>query len=261
MMPVNVAAVSYLNTVPFLHGLKRSAAARYIRLSLAPPAQCAAMIESRQADIALTPVAAIPALNNATIITDYCLGAIAPVRTVVLLSDTPLEAIRTIYLDPDSRTSSALVRLLAANYWRIGAAFAPLTVDAFPIKQGEGCVMIGDKVFSHERQFLYRYDLAEAWIRFTGTPFVFAAWVAVKPLPEAFLRLFNEALGYGVGHICEAVAAEAPAFDAALAFDYLTNNIHYRLDEDKHRGMKHFLNYELRITNYDNHSLDKNRNS
>ncbi|MDR0728934.1 MAG: menaquinone biosynthesis protein [Prevotellaceae bacterium] len=241
MMPINVAAVSYLNTVPFLHGLKQSAVARYVRLSLAPPAQCAAMIVAGHAHIALTPVAAIPQLKKYTLVADYCLGAVAPVRTVVLLSDTPLDAIRTIYLDTHSRTSVALVRILAERYWHITPTFAPLTMDAFPIQPNEGCVMIGDKVFSHEQQFLYRYDLADEWIRFTGLPFVFAAWTTVKPIPPTLLRMFNEALAYGVAHIAESVAAEAPAFDATLAIDYLTNNIHYPFDEDKQRGMNLFL--------------------
>lgn len=247
MTPVNIAAISYLNTLPFLFGLKQSEVAKHIRLSLAPPARCAELIETGAVDIALTPVAAIPQLKNSAIITDYCIGAIAPVRTVVLLSDAPLDAIRTIYLDRHSRTSAMLVRVLAGQFWHIKPAFKPLTPSSFPIKHDEGCVMIGDKVFSHERQFLYRYDLAKAWIRFTGKPFVFAAWVAAKSPHPAFLRLFNDALEYGTAHIADAVAAEAPAFDATLAVDYLTRNIHYRFDEDKRLGMALFLTLCARL--------------
>ncbi|MDR0667494.1 MAG: menaquinone biosynthesis protein [Prevotellaceae bacterium] len=247
MTPVNVTAISYLNTLPFLFGLKQSEVAKHVRLSLAPPARCAELMENGATDIALTPIAAIPQLKTGAIIADYCIGAIAPVRTVVLLSDTSLENIRTIYLDRHSRTSVMLARVLAGQFWHIKPAFKPLTPSSFPIKQDEGCVMIGDKVFSHERQFLYRYDLAEAWIRFTGKPFVFAAWVAVKPQRPAFLRLFNDALEYGIAHIADAVVAEAPAFDATLAVEYLTHNIHYRFDEEKRRGMNLFLTLCARL--------------
>lgn len=243
MMPVTVSAVSYLNTVPFLHGLKQSAIAKSIRLSLAPPAESAAQFEAGQIDVSLLPVAAIPHLPSCHFISDYCLGASAAVRTVVLLSNTPLPDIRTVYLDRHSRTSVLLVQILAAHYWNIRPAFLPFDPPQFPLKTGEGCVLIGDKVFDHETQHAFRYDLAEAWLRFTGKPFVFAAWVSREKLPAGFLQSFNEALHYGITHIGEAIAAEAAHFDAALAADYLTHNIDYAFDEAKRRGMELFRQY------------------
>jgi len=242
MIPVNVAAVSYLNTVPLLHGLKQSAAARDIRLSLMPPSACAAALEAGEVALSLTPVAAIPHLPAHYFVSDYCIGATGAVRTVVLLSNTPLDALKTVYLDPHSRTSVQLVQVLAARYWKIKPVFAPLTDAVLPLKSGEGCVMIGDKVFSHEQQHAYRYDLAEAWVAFTGKPFVFAAWISTQKLDNGFLQSFNEALQYGVTHIREAIAAEAAGFDAALATDYLMHNIHYLFDENKKEGLHLFLN-------------------
>jgi chorismate dehydratase len=242
-MPVNVSAVSYLNTIPFLYGLKQSADAANIRLSLAPPARCAEQLESGEVALALTPVAAIPTLPKHHIVTDYCIGANGPVRTVMLLSDTPLEQIHTVYLDPHSRTSSMLVRILAKHCWRLRLAFTPLTQAAFPLQKGEGCVLIGDKVFTYERSFACCYDLAQEWIRWTGRPFVFAAWVSTVTLEPAFLRAFNEALAYGVAHIAEAIENEAPTFDRTLALDYLTHNIHYPLDAPKRDGCSLFLKY------------------
>ena len=241
MMPVNVSAVSYLNTLPFLHGLKQSAVAKDIRLSLAPPFRCAELLQTNEVDISLTPVAVLPFLENYHLISDYCLGAVSSVRTVVLLSDTPLEKIQKIYLDSHSRTSAMLIQILAKQYWKINPEFIPLTDANFPLKSGEGCLLIGDKVFSHEQHFAYCYDLADAWIAFTGEPFVFAAWVSTKKIDEHFLQSFNQALEYGVTHIAEAVATEAPTFDSALAVDYLTNNINYLFDKKKCNGLELFL--------------------
>ncbi len=246
---VTVSAVSYLNTVPFLHGLKQSAVANHIRLLLAPPARCAALLEAGEVDISLTPVAALPALQPVQLISDYCLGAVGPVRTVVLLSDSPLENIHTVYLDPQSRTSVQLARVLAKEFWHITPSFEPLADTVFPLKAGEGVVLIGDKVFSHERQFAYCYDLSDAWIRFTGKPFVFAAWATRKKIDASFIQLFNEALAYGVAHIAEAVAVEASTFDASLAVDYLTNNMNYLFDERKREGLQEFLGYAKGMVN------------
>lgn len=243
MTPVTVSAVSYLNTAPFIHGLKQSPVAKAIRLSLAPPAESAALFEAGQTDVSLLPVAVIPHLSSCHFISDYCIGAVAAVRTVVLLSNAPLQDMHTIYLDPHSRTSVLLVQILAARYWNIRPAFLPLDPSLLPLKTGEGCVLIGDKVFDHEAQYSCRYDLAEAWLRFTGKPFVFAAWVSREKLPAGFLQSFNEALRYGVTHINEAVAAEAARFDADLAAGYLTHNIDYAFDEAKKQGMERFWQY------------------
>lgn len=253
-MPVTVSAVSYLNTAPFLHGLKQSVLAKAIRLSLAPPAGSAALFESGQTDVALLPVAVIPELPPCYFISDYCLGASRTVRTVVLLSNTPLPAIRTVYLDPHSRTSVALVQLLAARFWKIRPAFLPFDESLpSPLPPGEGCVLIGDKVFAQESRYAFRYDLAEAWLGFTGQPFVFAAWVSREKLPESFLQPFNEALRYGVTHIDEAIAAEAAGFDAGLAAGYLTENIDYAFDGAKRRGMELFWKYLKTEKEYGNH--------
>jgi chorismate dehydratase len=240
MMPVTVSAVSYLNTVPFLHGLKQSAIAKSIRLSLSPPAGSAALFEAGETDVSLLPVAAIPHLSSCHFISDYCIGASGAVRTVVLLSNTPLPDIHTIYLDPHSRTSIVLVQILAKYFWNIAPAFRQFDESLLPLKTGESCVLIGDKVFACEAHYTHRYDLAEAWMHFTGKPFVFAAWVSREKLDTHFVSLFNEALHYGITHIHEALAAEAVHFDAALAEGYLTHNIDYAFDTAKRQGMELF---------------------
>jgi chorismate dehydratase len=243
MMPVNVSAVSYLNTVPFLHGLKQSAVYKDIRLSLVPPSESAALFEAGKSEVALIPVAAIPAFPAYHFISDYCIGASRSVRTVVLLSNTDLPDIHTVYLDPHSRTSVVLVQILARRFWNINPVFKPLYKPLHPLPPGESCVLIGDKVFDCEAHYTRRYDLAEAWLRLTGQPFVFAAWVSRQKLAGDFLQLFNEALHYGVTHIDEAIAGEASKFNAALAANYLTHNIDYAFDGAKRKGMELFWDY------------------
>lgn len=242
-MPVNVAAVSYLNTIPFLYGLKQSAVAKDMRLTLVPPAQCADLLEQGAVDLSLTPVAAIPRLPACRPVGNYCIGAVRPVRTVVLLSNTPVTAIETIYLDPHSRTSAVLVRLLAKYHWQIAPAFLPLSAAAFPLKATEACMLIGDKVFAQEQEYTFCYDLAAAWLQLTGKPFVFAVWMSTRRLEPGFLHAFNEALAYGVSHIPEAIAAEGQAYDSTMAADYLTRNIDYAFDPQKQAGLQDFLTF------------------
>lgn len=75
-------------------------------------------VEGR-ADLALLPAAAVPSLKSTDVITEYCIGAVGPVRTVVLLSDGPVSEVRRVFLDPHSQTSVQLVGYLAAHRWKI----------------------------------------------------------------------------------------------------------------------------------------------
>ena len=73
-----IAAVSYLNTIPFIYGIEHEGNLR-AELLLSPPAVCAKNFAEHKADIALVPAAAVPSLADAEIVTEYCIGAAGPV--------------------------------------------------------------------------------------------------------------------------------------------------------------------------------------
>jgi chorismate dehydratase len=245
MAKIKVTAVSYLNTIPYLYGIKHSEVRDVIDLSIATPAACAQQLASGQTDLSLVPVAIIPTLPYYQIIGDYCIGATGKVRSVALLSNSDWAGLKTIYLDTESRTSVMLARILAQQYWKITPDFKPFTNQK--LNDDEGCVLIGDKVFYHEAQFTHHYDLAETWIKHTGLPFVFAAWTANKSLAPSFIEQFNVALDYGIKHIPQALT-ELPQTgrEAALpcpydtAMEYLTKNISYPFDTEKKNGLAKF---------------------
>ena len=68
MVKYKISTVSYLNTIPFIYGLKNSPIFGQIELSLDFPALCADKLIRGEVDIALVPVAVIPQLENAYII-------------------------------------------------------------------------------------------------------------------------------------------------------------------------------------------------
>ncbi len=246
MTRTRIAAVSYLNTIPFIHGIRHAGNDLRAELLLSPPAGCAEALETGKADIALIPVAGIPGIQNIEIIGNHCIGAHESVRTVVLMSVSPLEEIHTVYLDPHSRTSVALVRVLADNYWNIAPRWLPLTdFDDVKPTQGVGYTLIGDKVFGYEPLFPYNYDLAGAWHAWTGLPFVFAAWVARRGVDPHAVQALEKALDYGVDHIEEAVTADLVerqrGIDHTAAVRYLTENIDFRLDGPKRQSMQLFF--------------------
>ncbi|HWJ24998.1 MAG TPA: MqnA/MqnD/SBP family protein, partial [Flavisolibacter sp.] len=85
----------------------------------------------------------------------------------------------------------------------------------------------------------YIYDLGEHWMKFTGLPFVFAAWIANKELPEDFVSVFNEANSIGLQHL-DQVIQENP-FTAFDLRKYYTECISYDLNEEKRKGLDLFL--------------------
>jgi len=242
---IKISAVSYLNTFPFIYGLENAGYLRDFIVEKDVPAICAQKLLDDKVDIGLIPVAVIPLLKNAEIITDFCIGAIAKVKTVLLLSHQPLNKISKIYLDIESRTSVQLVKVLAQNYWNINPVWEKHNQNFnFTLNNDEAVVLIGDKTFTAIGHYPYIYDLATEWNNFTALPFVFACWVANKKLSPDFLSALNKTLAFGVNHINETVAAFQKDIPInADAKDYFTNNISYQLDDEKRKGMTLFLNY------------------
>lgn len=255
MEKVRLSAVSYLNTKPFIYGIFRSDLADAVELNLDIPSVCARKLLSGEADLALTPVAIIPELSEACLVSDYCIGSTGAVRTVCIFSEKPLSEIRRILLDFHSRTSVALVQVLCREYWNISPEFVP-AAEGFEREIGgdTAAVIIGDRTIGLDKKYPFVYDLGEAWTAWTGLPFVFAAWVSVRPLDPEFVARFNAALRAGIGLLPELtkVLPFIPGFDLE---DYYKNNISYDLDEAKWLGLNRFLTHLAGTEGYVLHRL------
>jgi chorismate dehydratase len=238
---IKVAAVSYLNTKPLLYGIRHHRVMEQIELVEDYPSKIAQMLIDDEADIGLIPVAAIPCLKEHYITTDFCIGAEGPVASVAIFSEVPMEQVTSVYLDYQSRTSVNLARILLKEYWKKDVKFINASGEDFrnEIKGPTAGVMIGDRALEQRSRSKYSYDLAEAWKDFTGLPFVFAAWIANKKLPEDFVVAFNEANALGIRHISDVILENRFAvFDLDK---YYRECISYELTEGKREGMKVFL--------------------
>ncbi len=249
VMVPRIATVSYLNTIPFVYGIQHEGSLR-AELLLSPPSECAANFISGKADIALVPSAVVPTLVDAEIITNYCIGASGPVRTVVLAGNAPIGMARRVFLDSHSLTSVQLAKHLLAEYWKQDVEFLPLD-DLSQIENSQiddFYLLIGDKVFDYESEFEYIYDLAEVWEEHTQLPFAFAVWVARKGTDPAIIDSLEKALTYGVEHTYEAILEHGYDTKPYDSYSYLTQNIDYIFDNQKHKALKKFWDAGLRIT-------------
>jgi chorismate dehydratase len=244
-----VAAVSYLNTKPLLYGIKRHPIINEIELVEDYPSKIAQMLIDDEVDIGLIPVAATLKLKEWNIVGDYCIGSEGPVASVCIFSEVPMDKIERVYLDYQSRTSVNLAKVLLREYWKKNVELIDSSGEDFrdEIRGTSAGVVIGDRALAQRLKSKYIYDLAEAWKKYTGLPFVFAAWIANKKLPSHFVSAFNEANGYGLQHINE-VIAENP-FEMYDLRKYYTECISYKLDDRKREGLGLFLEKVGSLTN------------
>lgn len=238
---IQVGAVSYLNTKPLIYGFEQGKMKNEVELVIDYPANVAAMLKKGEIDIGLIPVAAIPDLKNAEIISDFCIGSDGEVASVCLFSDVPLAEIETVLLDYQSKTSVELLKILLKEHWRITPQLKHATANYEELITGTTAgLVIGDRALEQRSKSKYIYDLGLAWKAMTGLPFVFAAWVSNKKMPETFVDAFNKANALGLNSLDVIVGQQQ--YKLYDLYQYYTENISYRLDDHKKEGMQLFMN-------------------
>jgi chorismate dehydratase len=236
---IRIGAVSYLNTKPLLYGL--SNASFPYQLSLDYPANLVKSLQNDQIDIGLIPVAALLQLPNYQLVTDYCIGAVGEVASVCLYSNVPLNEVKKIKLDYQSRTSVMLCKLLMEEFFKKEIAYVATKddQDLLDFEEDTASLLIGDRALRLNGKTKYKIDLAATWIEMTGLPFVFAVWVSKQQLSSVFVDAFNKAVGEGVHNLDKVIEGMD---NQGLDLDtYYKKNISYLFDEKKQQGMRLFL--------------------
>jgi len=205
------------------------------------PSLIADMLLEGKVDVGLIPVAQLPLLPAYFIVSDYGIAADHDVASVCLFSDVPLEKIETIYLDYQSRSSAALLKILMQEFWGIAPVLIESKDEGYrtKIKDTTAALVIGDRAFEQRRLSTYVYDLAAEWKAMTGLSFVFAVWASVKPMSNEWIKQFNAANAKGLLHLDK--IAEQQKFSSFDLSRYYTHHIAYELTTERLKGMKKFL--------------------
>lgn len=241
---LTIGAVSYLNTKPYLLGLKDIEGDKF-KVIEDYPSHIADQFLNSRIDIALLPVAVLKEIQDYEIAAPYGIAANGIVDTVCLFTKSPINEIDTIYLDYQSRTSVLLMQILCAKYLSIQPKFLPLQdnmLNEFPEKNS-GILVIGDRVIPLLGNYPYSYDLATLWKKYTDLPFVFAIWVANKALDDKSKETFKIALETGVLNVEKVIAQNKEMYDTTSfsVSTYLSKRIQFRLTEEHFKGMQKFL--------------------
>jgi len=236
-----IALVSYINTRPFIDGFEKFFPDGKVAFDLMPPADCARSLYQGTSDMALIPVGALPNFQHIYLHPEFCIGANGPVKSVYLFARQPVENLTKVRLDPHSRSSNGLTRILMKYHWQREVHYHLPEIRDFSFIQGNtGGVVIGDEAIKLRDRFEYAYDLSDHWRKLTGLPFAFAVW-AYRPgiFSPSLMQQLTNAMEWGVKQADQSANKWARHYDIALPFaeKYLTQYIDYQFDAQKHEAL------------------------
>ncbi len=254
MPRLRISAIRFLNTAPlmwdFEHSPQKMRLAQNFEVHYTLPSECAEELAQGTSDIGIIPVAAYTSIPGLRIIPDIAIAARGSVRSILLVSRKPMDAIRTVALDTSSRTSVALTKVLFHIRWKKTPEFRPHApeLDAM-LAENDAALLIGDPALLVDRSRFETLDLAEEWTTQTGLPFVFAFWAVREQALPAFdggeteiVTAFQRSRDRGLQNI-DAIAAEWSGRIGLTEKDirsYLAHNIHYFLRNEELAGLRLF---------------------
>jgi len=274
-VPLRVAAISFLNPAPLLYDFEHDPRAALLRehysLHYTQPSACAAELAAGTSDLGLVPIAALT--PQLAIVPGCAIASLGQVRSILLLVKNPrqlsaanaLRQVRNVAADSASLSSVAYARILFEHFHDTRPNFVEQPADPLAmLASADAALLIGDPALiarEHRAEIeaaidvpLLWLDLAELWRERTGLPWVAAVW-AVRPealtafTPQQLSADLNASRDAGRAHIDQLVAEWTPRIDLppATIRAYLTQNIHYTLDDDCLRSITLFRSFATQI--------------
>jgi len=241
-----IGSVPYLNARPLIYGIED-------RVTLCESARLADLLHRRQFDIGLVPIAEVLLHDQYDVLDGIAIAGRGVVKSVFLAHREPIEKLKRVAVDPASRTSAWLVRVILKYGYRIEPEFYPLTT-ALKLGDHEAMMLFGDGAiwYRHRNGDDCLLDLGQAWMEWTGLPFVFAAWAAQKgegrkaegerqASAGSLPQLLRKAKSDGLAHI-EKIVQESTEATPEFRREYLTRNVYFDLGESEKAGLRKFQN-------------------
>lgn len=273
MAKLRISIVEFLNTAPLVWGFTDGPLVGKYDLSFAVPSQCAEALRRGDVDVAIIPAIEYQRMDDLVVLPRMAVAAKGEVRSILVVSKRPIERVKRVALDTSSRSSAALVRLLARGCWNIQPEF----VDAAPdpsamLQNADAALVIGDPALrislkmdalanrapSGEQccqgdpddlpvpgfETIFVYDVAYQWREMTGLPCVLAIW-AGRPdkMTDEVLADFQASKQYGLSRLREISEGASIKLDLPpRALErYLTENIHFDLDAENLSGLARYF--------------------
>jgi len=245
--PIRVSIIDYLNALPLNIAFKRGEFLAGLQLHYDFPSQCADNLAAGTVDAGLISSIEYQRIPQLTIASDICIASRRRVRSVVIVTKKPFEEIQTLAVDRFSRSSTALSQVLFHR--KLGRQ--PRRITMAPeletmMQQADAALVIGDAALRQENHNYFTLDLATLWYEETGLPFVFAFWgLRGRAVRAGFADTLRQVKAAGRSWIQSHWREVAATYqmDPADLEGYLTENIHYDLQEKERASLDRFFRY------------------
>lgn len=232
---LRISLVDFLNARPLTWGLLHDPPPG-VSVSRDLPSVCADKLARGEADVGLIPSIEYQRIPGIRIVPGLGIAAATEVRSVLLVSKVSREKIRSVALDPASRTSAVLTRILLKRVYGLNPEYGePGAADA--------SLIIGDPALKARLNGQVVLDLAAEWRAFSGHPFVFAFWAVREESASAGVAaILEDSRRAALAQFDRLVREESvqTGFSEAVVEDYLRHSLHHELDEGDLAGLSLF---------------------
>jgi predicted solute-binding protein len=271
MGKLRISIVEFLNTAPLVWGFTDGPLRGRYDLSFTVPSLCAEALRLGKVDVAIIPAIEYQRMDGMVVLPEMAVAARGEVRSILVLAKKPIDLVKRLALDTNSRSSVALTRLLCKGFWGISPEFIDAAPDpAAMLEKADAALLIGDPALRIRLKVdalaaktpgakegccggdpseqpvpgvdtLFVYDVAEQWREMTGKPCVLAIWAGRRELitPEVVAD-FLASKEYGLSHIGQIAEGAALKLDLPPRHleSYLRESINFSLDAANLEGLE-----------------------
>jgi chorismate dehydratase len=260
-MTLRVGRIPYINCYPVYGGIDRGVVTLDAELVDGIPSRLNRLMARGALDISV--ISAVEYARDAArylLLPDLAISCDGPVRSVMLFSRVPAASLsgRRVLVTRSSMTSVVLLELLFENVWDARPTFVPADAEIADLARaeqpehdarliiGDAALLLSSGASDLARQYPYAYDLGAEWKQWTGLPFVFAVWVALRTTPvEHSLALHAQLIrsrDWGLANLPELAdqASSATGVSRPAALEYLSG-LDYGLRYEHLAGLTTFF--------------------
>ena len=258
---MRVGRIPYINCYPVYGAIDRGIVRLDAELVDGIPSALNGRMAAGSLDISV--ISAVEYARDAAryvLLPDLAISCDGPVRSVMLFSRVPAANLsaRRVLVTRSSMTSVVLLELLFEQVWEARPSFVPADAEIADLARaeqpehdarliiGDAALLLSSGASDLARQYPYAYDLGAVWKQWTGLPFVFAVWVALRTTPVEHSLALHEQLirsrDWGLAHLEELAgqASTATGVSRASALEYLSG-LDYGLRYEHLAGLTTFF--------------------
>ena len=258
---MRVGRIPYINCYPVYGAIDRGLVTLDAELVDGIPSALNTRMAEGTLDISV--ISAVEYARDAArylLLPDLAISCDGPVRSVMLFSRVPAAALggKRVLVTRSSMTSVVLLEMLFEQVWGARPHFIPADAEIADLARaeqpehdarliiGDAALLLSSGASDLARMYPHAYDLGDVWKQWTGLPFVFAVWVALRTTPvEQSLALHAQLIrsrDWGLAHLnlLAEQASAATGVSRPTALQYLSG-LDYGLRYEHLAGLTTFF--------------------